>query len=328
MPERGFDTAFWGDPFIQDLEAPAKLLYIYFWTNEHCNQAGLYEISLSTISFETAIHKDELSQYINSLRPKVVWYPEEKLVWVINFIKRQSKSSKFLAAAAKCLVAINHKSIVNELLKYNLDRYGISIPYQYYMDNLSILTRASGLFCSVSNASSGKGKGKEGPGEKPIGEQSQDSIPGGNVPRTEESSKSAVGSAVFPRSAVSSQASAVSSETGNVSAVSPSAELISYYEKNYAAPMTPNLADEIRDICRNCPPEWVPMAIKEFRKSNGRSFKYLLRIIENWKEKGVPSSSSVPSLASGKGDDVGINRGNNTQDSAARLRASLGKPLG
>ncbi|AOV98874.1 hypothetical protein [Dehalococcoides mccartyi] len=52
MAERGFQTELWTDPFIQGLSPEAKLLFIYLWTNKHCNQAGLYEISLKTMAFD------------------------------------------------------------------------------------------------------------------------------------------------------------------------------------------------------------------------------------------------------------------------------------
>ncbi len=145
MPERGFATETWdSDEWFQELSERQRYLFIYLWTNAHCNQAGLYHITLSTISFATKIPKEELPELLISLAPKVIWYPEENLIWVKNFIKRQSKSSKFLAAAAKCLTTIKHNGAIKELLDYNLERYSISIPYQYYIDRISILTRVPG----------------------------------------------------------------------------------------------------------------------------------------------------------------------------------------
>ena len=142
MPERGFASETWdSDDWFQGLSRDQRYLFIYLWTNNHCNQAGLYHITLTTIAFETKFSKEELPELLNSLAPKVKWYPEENLIWVKNFLKRQSKSSKFLAAAAKSLTCIHHDGAVKELLEYNFNRHTISIPYQYYMDRISILTR-------------------------------------------------------------------------------------------------------------------------------------------------------------------------------------------
>ncbi len=166
MPERGFDTGFWSDTFIQKLPSEGKLLYAYLWTNSHCNQAGLYEITPETIAFETKLSEANIPALLEILKPKVVWYRDENLVWVKNFIKKQSKSPKFLAAAAKSLTAIHHNEAIKELLNYNLQRYGISIPYQYYMDMVSIPSISVSNTVSVSNSGSKgvrvvKGKGRK-----------------------------------------------------------------------------------------------------------------------------------------------------------------------
>jgi DnaD/phage-associated family protein len=299
MTERGFDTGFWGDGFIRKIEPHAKLLYVYLWTNEHCNPAGLYEITLDVISFETGIPETELPNLLEKLKLKVGWFPEESLIWVKNFIKRQSKSSKFLAAAAKTLTTINSPNVINELLTYNLARYSISIPYQYYIDSVSILTR--GLFCSGSVSSSGTDKGvteKEGPGEKTL-EGS------GAVPRTNDSAKSAD----LLREEVPSSSVGVPSPTSDSVAV-----LVTLYENHFGI-MTPNIAEEIKDICRDCPAEWIPLAFKEYSLSQGHSFKYLIRIIENWKEKGAPSLTV-------KGVNHGVDQRNSKEATAGGLRAT------
>ena len=119
MAERGFQTELWTDPFIQGLSPEAKLLFIYLWTNKHCNQAGLYEITLKTMAFDTGLPLETLAERLKQLEPKVVWYPEQNLIWVKNFLKRQCKSQSFLVAAAKCLKLMTANSLVKEFLNYN-----------------------------------------------------------------------------------------------------------------------------------------------------------------------------------------------------------------
>jgi len=142
MPERGFLTDTWGDNWFQSLDKDQKYLFIYLWTNNHCNQAGLYEITLDTIAFETKLPKKKLPGLLKGLRPKVEWFPELNLVWVKNFVKLQAKSTKFLSAVAKCLQSIRYPEIVEAFLQFNEDA-GVSIPYQYYMDMVSIPYRYS-----------------------------------------------------------------------------------------------------------------------------------------------------------------------------------------
>ena len=119
MAERGFQTELWTDSFIQGLSPEAKLLFIYLWTNKHCNQAGLYEITLKTIAFDTGLPLESLLEILKQLEPKVAWYPEQNIVWVKNFLKRQCKSQSFLIAAVKCLKAMSSNSLVMEFINYN-----------------------------------------------------------------------------------------------------------------------------------------------------------------------------------------------------------------
>jgi|GEM_PF-2906108 len=138
MPERGFNTEFWTDPFVFRLPLEAKMLYAYLWTNSRCNQAGLYQIGIETIASETQLDVDDIPRLMQMLEPKVKWYQEQDLIWVKNFIKHQAKSPKFLIAAASRLKDINNNGVVKELLDYNYQKYTISIPYTYSMDSVGV----------------------------------------------------------------------------------------------------------------------------------------------------------------------------------------------
>ncbi len=131
MPtKRLWDTGYWSDSFIQKLPKDGKLLFWYLAHNEHCLACGLYYSTLETICFETGIEVSELPGLLKLLEPKIIWYGDHGLVWIKNFIKRQLTSAeKWLPKVAKDLTEIKEQHIVQELLQYNLDRYGISIPY-------------------------------------------------------------------------------------------------------------------------------------------------------------------------------------------------------
>lgn len=138
MTERRFDDSFWGSKFVQSLEKDAKLLHLYCWTNKQCNPAGLYEITLRTITFDTGIEEADLPHLFELLQDKIVWYPDSDMVWVKNFIKRQTGGGKFLQAVAKSLIKMHNNGAVQALLNYNLERFNIEIPYQYYIDRILI----------------------------------------------------------------------------------------------------------------------------------------------------------------------------------------------
>lgn len=57
------------------------------------------------------------------------------------------------------------------------------------------------------------------------------------------------------------------------------------YEQNIG-PLTPLIADELRDIESEYPADWIEEAIKEAVANNARSLRYIGRILENWQAQG------------------------------------------
>lgn len=132
MTERRIDTEVWCHPDFQGLSPGAKLLYLYSWSNAHCNAAGIYRISIETIAFETALPLSEIPKYLDELRPlDVEWMNSQKTMWVKKFLKHQGRSPKFLVAVANALGQISDDTLVRGYLKYN---HTVSIPYQYPID--------------------------------------------------------------------------------------------------------------------------------------------------------------------------------------------------
>jgi hypothetical protein len=64
---------------------------LYFLTNEHTNIAGIYELPLKTIAFETGIEIDMLKKMIKRLTGKVEYI--DGWVCIKNFQKHQSADS-------------------------------------------------------------------------------------------------------------------------------------------------------------------------------------------------------------------------------------------
>lgn len=91
------DTSFWSDPWVVDqLNALDRYLFLYLITNDHINLAGVYEISLRTISYETGIEQEELLRMFKRLEPKIRYIDS----WVIlkNSIKNQNYHSPKIKA--------------------------------------------------------------------------------------------------------------------------------------------------------------------------------------------------------------------------------------
>jgi len=134
MPKRTIDTELWCHPDFQKLPSPAKLLYIYLWSNCHCTASGLYRISLSTIGFETGL--PEINGALKQLEPlDVTWNEPTETMWVKKFLKHQAHSPQFLQAVAKALELVSDKTLVRRYLEYNNT---LSIPYEYPTDTIPI----------------------------------------------------------------------------------------------------------------------------------------------------------------------------------------------
>lgn len=167
MTIRNFSDAFWGDPAVQKFPPLAKLLYTYSWTNEHCNPAGLYQITPSTIAFETGIAKDELPGLFDILSEKILFDYDLSILWVKNFIRRQSNSPLFFKSVAKHLSTLNCNGLIDSLLSYNKEKYNILIPYP--IDTISIGYRGDTvLSIRNNNYKGGKGRGLKGEGKGEI----------------------------------------------------------------------------------------------------------------------------------------------------------------
>ena len=135
MPYRKIDTRIWCDPWFEGLSSKAKLGFIYLWTNEHCNAAGLYELSPRRILFELGYGIDTISDEIS---PKILWLPAESLVWVKNFFAHQCQNPKFAHAALKVLGG--NKLKLKMFIEHNLQvlkRYEVDIS-GYCIDMVSI----------------------------------------------------------------------------------------------------------------------------------------------------------------------------------------------
>ena len=114
MAYRKFDTGTWQDPWFEDLSTEAKLAFIYLWTNETCNPAGIYEISEKRIKFELGYGIDTV---YSELDTKIHWDDTRKIVWVKNFFRWQCQNHKFALSALNSIKNDPHK--LKLFIEYN-----------------------------------------------------------------------------------------------------------------------------------------------------------------------------------------------------------------
>jgi len=86
---RSVSTAFWSDPFIEDLTPLHKLLFIYLITNDKTNMLGIYEASIKKISNETDIKREVVKEGIDLfIKKEKVKYIDNYVV-LVNYMKHQ-----------------------------------------------------------------------------------------------------------------------------------------------------------------------------------------------------------------------------------------------
>ena len=130
MTFRKIDTCLWKDPWFENLNPNEKLAFIYFWTNDYCNAAGIYEISEKRIEFDLGYGIDMVSI---PLKKKMEWYADRSTVWVKNFFRHQCQNEKFAKGALnsikgdsfKLKVFIDYNLILLKSYKIDTNGYGI-----------------------------------------------------------------------------------------------------------------------------------------------------------------------------------------------------------
>ena len=88
--KRLISVNFWKDNYIADLDLPEKALFNYLLTNPATNVAGIYEINLREVAFDTKADLDFVQKAIDKFQRdgKVQYYKGWLLIR--NWIKNQS----------------------------------------------------------------------------------------------------------------------------------------------------------------------------------------------------------------------------------------------
>jgi DnaD/phage-associated family protein len=75
------------------------------------------------------------------------------------------------------------------------------------------------------------------------------------------------------------------------------------YEENIG-PLTPMMADALKDAEKNYAPEWIADAIEQSVKLNKRNWKYIEAILRRWKEEGRAEKQNRRDPKESRGSDV------------------------
>ena len=123
---RFINTKFWSDSFVVELNPLDRYLFLYLLTNEHTNIAGIYELPLRVMAFETGLDKDMLPKMLIRLFPKVIYV--DGWVYIPNFEKHQRvRGSKKIEIGIKNIKKEVPKEIFDKIAK--ISKKGIGYTY-------------------------------------------------------------------------------------------------------------------------------------------------------------------------------------------------------
>lgn len=147
---RTIRMAFWNDPFVEELEAGEKLLYLYLFTCPHTNNLGVLEVSRRKIAFETGLDVATVNAGLEKLEKAGKIVTDATFILLTRFIRHQTTTSPKIAQALKGMLAgvssgklrnalcLGYPHIFGALPQSGYPIDTVSIGYQDHTDTLSI----------------------------------------------------------------------------------------------------------------------------------------------------------------------------------------------
>lgn len=87
---RSVNTRFWEDPWVESLSPSEKLLFLYLLTCKYANLAGVYEITIKRISFETGLDNETVSNGLKRFaKDNKAYFVEGNYMFLPNWLKNQ-----------------------------------------------------------------------------------------------------------------------------------------------------------------------------------------------------------------------------------------------
>jgi hypothetical protein len=129
--QRYISTSFWDDPWIRKLTPDERYLYLYFLTNTLTNIAGVYQIALDRIVFDSGFSAGKVKEIITRFEAagKAFYYQDEFII-IPKWPKHQKWQEKKKIESGIITVLKNMPPQLLGFLK--------KIGYTYPIDSLSI----------------------------------------------------------------------------------------------------------------------------------------------------------------------------------------------
>lgn len=126
---RYINTKFWTDTWVMDELNPLdRYLFLYLLTNSRTNIAGVYEISLRQISFETGIEKDNLVKMMERIANKVIYF--DGFIILKNALKHQNTDNSSINSGINNIIENIPENIKSKVLAYRGGTSGVRVGYE------------------------------------------------------------------------------------------------------------------------------------------------------------------------------------------------------
>ena len=129
---RYVNTKFWSDGFIVELDPLERYLFLFLLTNEHTNIAGVYELPLRVMAFESGIDKEMLQKMLARFSGKIEYI--DGWVCIKNFTKHQNTASRKVVSGIEANLKNVPSDVIDKLIGYGypIDRQRNSIIYSNF----------------------------------------------------------------------------------------------------------------------------------------------------------------------------------------------------
>lgn len=154
MTMRSVQDRFWSDIWVRKLNPLDRYLFLYLLTNEHTNWAGVYELDLGMMAYESGLDERDLERsFLPRLAPKVIYV--EGWIHVPNWVKHHTSESGTISPQQKEGIRKAMERIPENIrLKIKeIEKKGIPYTYPIHTVSPSSLSLSSSLsFASATHA--------------------------------------------------------------------------------------------------------------------------------------------------------------------------------
>jgi len=109
MKNRYINTKFWEDGFIETLDPSEKLIFLYLLTNPSTNIAGIYEISIKRISFDTGFDSETILKVFKRFANQEKVFYENNHIIITNFLKHQQLNPNIIKGVSDIILSLPEK---------------------------------------------------------------------------------------------------------------------------------------------------------------------------------------------------------------------------